>query len=119
MERGYLMSTIALEFWSGADGRGDTQDDLASAPFTWGPGQSQSTSSALTLLVLRGPDLSGAMGSITTSKYSPSFLFLYKYQTQADSPPLCSEGIPSPVLGLGLWEALHPGWNTLEGVASG
>lgn len=50
------MSTIALEFWSGADGRGDTQDDLASVPFTWGPGQPQSTSSALTLLVLRGPD---------------------------------------------------------------
>lgn len=117
------MSTIALEFWSGADGHRDAQDDLASAPFTWGPGQSQSTSSALTLLVLRGPDHSyntlGAMGSVTTSKYSPSFLFFYKYQTQADSLPLCSEGIPSPVLGLGLWEALRPGWNTLEGAASG
>lgn len=117
------MSTIALEFWSGADGRGDTQDDLASVPFTWGPGQPQSTSSALTLLVLRGPDHSyntlGAMGSITTSKYSPSFPFYYKYQTQADSPPLRSEGIPSPMLGLGLWEALRPGWNALEGVASG
>ena len=79
------MSTIALEFWSGADGHNDTQDDLSSAPFTWGPGQPQSTSSALTLLVLRDPDhsynTSGAMGSITASKYSPSFLFFYKYQT--------------------------------------
>ena len=68
------MSTIALEFWSGADGRGDTQDDLASAPFTWGPGQSQSTSSALTLLVLRGPDLSGAMGSTQRSPETPGSL---------------------------------------------
>lgn len=70
------MSTIVLKFWSSADGHSDTQDDLTSVLFTWGPGQPQSIYSALTLLVLRGPNHSyntlGDMGSIATSKYSPS-----------------------------------------------
>lgn len=71
-----MVSTLVLKFWSSADGRSDAQDDLASRLFTWGPGQPQSSYSALTLLVLRGPNHSyntlGDMGPIATSKYSPS-----------------------------------------------